>query len=435
VTATIAPTTLATSLAGGGKSGAAISVTAGTAVTDSATLSGDNANSATGSVTYNVYSDRACTKLVKGGAAQPITTPGTLPGSAAVTLATAGTYYWQAAYSGDTRNLASDSPCGSETVTVTAAPTSLATSLSGGGKTGTAITVQAGTPVTDSATLSGAVAPAATGTVTYSVYSDSACTKLAANGGREVVSGGKATSLAVALTVAGTYYWTASYSGDPSDLASASACGTEKLTVIPLPAIDTLTTAWGKSTAAARVSTTVPGDLVVAFVAANGPGSKLQAATVSGGGLAWHLVSRHNPAGHDTEVWAATATGKLTGATVTVKGSVAGYDEVITVIAVKNAHTLGPQSFASSAKGAPHGTLTTTANNAWVFAVGADWAAYVKPTAPSGQLVLSSVDAPGSKTVWVQATSTLTPKSGTTVTINDTKPTTNPYDLLLVAIQ
>lgn len=434
VASTVTQTSLATSLSGGGKSGTAISVTAGTTVTDSATLSGTNAKTATGSVIYNVYSDRACTKLVTGGTAQTITTPGTLPGSAAVTLGTAGTYYWTASYSGDAHNAASDSPCGSETETVTPAPTTLATSLSGGGKTGTAITVQAGTPVTDAATLSGAVAAAATGTVTYSVYSDSACTKLAANGGLEVVTGGKATSLAVALTVPGTYYWKASYSGDPSDLASASPCGAEKLTVTPLPAIDTLTTGWGKSTATARVSTTVAGDLIVAFVEGFGPGSKAQSSTVTGGGLAWHLVSRHDPVRSDTEVWAATAAGKLTGAAVTAKASLTGFGEVISVVAVRNATGVGPASFASAATGAPHGSLKTTVTNSWVFAVGADWNAYVKPTAASGQLLLSQVDAPGAKTAWVQATTTLTPKSGTTVTISDTKPANEPYDLLLVAI-
>ena len=84
---TTQPTTVTTSLSGGGDSGASISVPGGTAVTDTATLAGTNASTATGTVTYNVYSDAACTTLAPGGggSAETITTPGTLPPSEAVT--------------------------------------------------------------------------------------------------------------------------------------------------------------------------------------------------------------------------------------------------------------------------------------------------------------------------------------------------------------
>jgi hypothetical protein len=105
-------TTVSTSLSSGSQSGTSITVPAGTAVTDTATLSGTNASTATGTVTYDVYSDAACTVAVSTGAAEPITTPGTLPSSSPVTLSTAGTYYWQASYSGDADNAPSTSACG-----------------------------------------------------------------------------------------------------------------------------------------------------------------------------------------------------------------------------------------------------------------------------------------------------------------------------------
>ncbi len=114
-----APSTTSTSLSGGGWSGASISVPESTAVSDAASLSGTNAATATGTVTYRVYSDSGCTTAVSTGAAQSITTPGTLPASSAVTLGTPGTYYWQASYSGDSTNAASMSTCGSEVETVT----------------------------------------------------------------------------------------------------------------------------------------------------------------------------------------------------------------------------------------------------------------------------------------------------------------------------
>jgi hypothetical protein len=114
-----APSTTSTSLFGGGQSGASISVPESTAVSDTATLSGTNASTATGTVTYSVYSDSGCTTAVSTGTAQRITTPGTLPASSAVALSAPGRYYWRASYSGDSANAASMSTCGSEIETVT----------------------------------------------------------------------------------------------------------------------------------------------------------------------------------------------------------------------------------------------------------------------------------------------------------------------------
>jgi len=111
-------TSITTSLSGGGKSGPNILVPEGTAVSDAGTLSGTNAGEATGTVTYDVYSDSTCSTLVNSGTAEAIATAGTLPVSSPVSLTSPGTYYWQASYSGDTNNNSSMSTCGAETETV-----------------------------------------------------------------------------------------------------------------------------------------------------------------------------------------------------------------------------------------------------------------------------------------------------------------------------
>jgi hypothetical protein len=123
-TSTQASTSVTTSLSGGSQIGTSISVPQGTPVSDAATLSGANAATASGSVTYNVYSDAACQTLVNGGSPETITSPGILPPSAALTLGP-GTYYWQAVYSGDSANLGSSSTCGpnGEVLTVASADT------------------------------------------------------------------------------------------------------------------------------------------------------------------------------------------------------------------------------------------------------------------------------------------------------------------------
>jgi hypothetical protein len=110
--------------------------------------------------------------------------------------------------------------------------TSLVTSLLGGGQSGEGITVSAGTPVTDQATLGGENASTAAGTVDYSVYSDLKCTQLAAGAGTVKVSGGEVPpSNSEVFYLPGTYYWQASYSGDATNDPSVSECGAETETV------------------------------------------------------------------------------------------------------------------------------------------------------------------------------------------------------------
>ena len=154
---TALPTQLTTSLSGADQNGTAISVLTDTAVTDTATLTGTNASTATGTVTYNVYSDSGCATLVDAGTPEPITTPGVLPPSAPLSLSTAGTYYWQVVYSGDTSNAPSMSACGVEvecvicpsttsttTTTTTVDPPTTMTSTSTTTSTTTTMPVAAG---------------------------------------------------------------------------------------------------------------------------------------------------------------------------------------------------------------------------------------------------------------------------------------------------
>ena len=96
-----------------------------------------------------------------------------------------------------------------------AAATSVTTSLTGGSQSGATISVPAGTSVTDSPNLWGANASSAGGSVTYTLFSDDACTGSVANARTFTVTDGTVpNSKAVALTMVGTCYWQVSYSGD-----------------------------------------------------------------------------------------------------------------------------------------------------------------------------------------------------------------------------
>ena len=134
-------TQLSTSLSGDSQSGSDLNVPPSTPVSDSATLTGNNASSAGGSVTYSVYSDNECSDLVASGGTETVSA-GVVPSSSSVSLSAAGTYYWQASYSGDTYNDTSVSPCGSEVETVSAPGIGIVKTASISGYSA------AGTPVT-----------------------------------------------------------------------------------------------------------------------------------------------------------------------------------------------------------------------------------------------------------------------------------------------
>src|SRR5262249_29649326 len=120
--------------------------------------------------------------------------------------------------------------------------TRIATSLSGGGQSGVAITVPAGTSVTDQATLTDANAASAGGTVTYTVYQGPGCSTVYASGGTKTVMNGVVPdSDAVPLNNAGTYNWVASYSGDAGHNSASTGCGDEVATVTAGAPATTLT--------------------------------------------------------------------------------------------------------------------------------------------------------------------------------------------------
>ena len=222
-----ATTSLGTTLSGDGHEGETISVPEGTKITDKATLNGINASKAGGAVNYAVYSEDECKTLV-AGAGHVTVTNGVVPSSSEEQLSP-GIYYWQATYSGDSNNHNSKSSCKEEAVVK--ATTSLESSLSGGGQSHAKISVLEGTAVTDHATLGGADASKAGGTVTYDVYSEKECKTLVAEAGKATVTSGSVPASTEEKLKPGTYYWQATYSGDTNNLGSSDACGAEVLTV------------------------------------------------------------------------------------------------------------------------------------------------------------------------------------------------------------
>jgi uncharacterized repeat protein (TIGR01451 family) len=227
--------TITTSLVGGGQTGAHITVPLGTAVHDTSTLSGVTAD-AGGTVHYQVFTDSQCTTLMSGGDAGTVPVTGGVPANSMnITFNHAGTFYWQADYSGDTNNQAASSACNLETVTLDKAIPTITTNASA--------SVPVGGAIHDTATLAGGVG--ATGTITFNLYGpgDTTCTGTALFTATATVNGnGQYGSGNYTTLAAGTYRWVASYSGDGDNAAASGACNDANENVIVTPQGPTVVT-------------------------------------------------------------------------------------------------------------------------------------------------------------------------------------------------
>jgi hypothetical protein len=220
---------ITTSLSGAGQSGASITVPVGTTVTDQATLTDASAD-AGGTVTYTVYTNNTCTAGAIDAGTKTVVNA-VVPASNGITFNTAGTYYWQAVYSGDQatggRNAGATSACTAEVLTVS--------------PNNPTISSTPAAQIRDSASVNGLTATA-TGNVTFRLYKaadNATCNPagtVAATFGPfdvsgNVVAGTYSKTTDYVSVAAGTWNWVVSYSGDVNNLAKTSACGAEQVVV------------------------------------------------------------------------------------------------------------------------------------------------------------------------------------------------------------
>jgi hypothetical protein len=189
-------------------------ITVGGSLTDSASLSGGT-NNAGGTVTYEYFSGSTCS-----GTATPVGTPvtvtnGVVASSTSKQFDTAGSYSWNAVYSGDSNNDGAISGC--EPLTVNWASPTITLSLSSS-------IIIAGQSVSGSASLSSSFN--AGGTVTYEYFSGNTCIGAATVVGSPVTVtyGIVPNSVSQILVTAGSYSWKAVYSGDSNNNGASSLC-------------------------------------------------------------------------------------------------------------------------------------------------------------------------------------------------------------------
>jgi hypothetical protein len=178
------------------------------------------------------------------------------------------------------------------------------------------------------------------------------------------------------------------------------------------------------------------GETLLAFAASDGPaGAGRQSTTISGGGLTWTLAKRANTRSGDAEIWKATASQPLSNATVTSSPAARGYNESLTVIAMQMTLGVGAAVSGSGASGAPSVSLTTTQPGSLVYGVGNDWDNATARTVGTNQVLLHQWPATSSgDTFWAQNTTIQAVTAGSVVTLSDTAPTGDQWNMAAVEL-
>jgi SdrD B-like domain len=204
---------------------------------DKAKLSGAFGTSVGGSIIWVLYDNSKCggTPVASDG---PVTVDGngeyTTPNGASPTLS--GMYYWVATYSGDANNNGVSSGCADEPIGVGLNTPAISTAQ----RPASGIV---GATFKDEATITALFGAHPAGSVSWKLYGNDKCegAPVATDGPVSVTgNGGYTTPNGASPVPAGTYYWVATYSGDPNNNSVSSGCADEPITVGPAtPAIST----------------------------------------------------------------------------------------------------------------------------------------------------------------------------------------------------
>jgi hypothetical protein len=246
----------------------------------------------------------------------------------------------------------------------------------------------------------------------------------------------------------GSHSVTVKYNGDANFTGSTSTVLTQVVNPATSSGLTIDAQVFGdqstaKSTvSSASFSTAARNELLLAFIATDYiSGSNTTVNNVTGGGLTWTLVLRSNKQKGTSEIWRAFASATLSNVTVTatLSHSVVSSITVVSFSGVDTSGTngsgaIGATSSANAGSGAPTAKLVTTRGNSWVFGVGNDFDNAISRTPGSGQVLVHQYLSSSGDTYWVQRQNAPTPLSGTSVTINDTAPTGDRYNLAICEI-
>jgi hypothetical protein len=294
--------------------------------------------------------------------------------------------------------------------------------------------------------VSGTITPASVGAAATVTLGGAALTTTADATGNYSFSGVSNGTYTVTPTKAGASFTPVNQSVtvNGANVTGVNFTGVANVAPIAVGATVTL----GRSTRATTItspvfSTTTANELLLAFISADHVDTT-SATTVTGittTGLTWTLVRRTNTQRGDAEIWRAFAATPVTN--VTARATLSqGVAAAITVMSFRNVDTTGTNGSGAigatgsnnSLSGAPTASLTTTRANSLVIGVGSDWDQAIARTVGPNQSIVSQFLATDGDTFWVQRQNGLIAASGTVVTINDTAPSTDRFNLTICEV-
>lgn len=253
--------------------------------------------------------------------------------------------------------------------------------------------------------------------------------------GNPIVGGPYTISWDTTAVPDGVHYLSAQVTAGSGRIGTASAVTVTVANQAPTP-VDQTISVDGSGPVTTPAFSVAAGQLLLAFVASDGPSSGGQGSTVSSAGLSWTLLKRTNAQLGSAEIWTATSTSPLVNTAVTSTQTVGSYAQSLTVVSFANAGGAGATGGANAPSGAPSVSLVTTQAGSLIYGVGNDWDNALARVVPTGQVMVhQKIDTVLANTAWVQTTATPIPAAGTPIVLNDTQPTIDRWNFSAVEIR
>lgn len=306
----------------------ASTITAGDSVTDSAILHGADTLTPTGTVTYEYFAGPSCTGTATAVGTPVVVNSGVIPASQSHTFTSAGSFSWNAIYSGDALNNGATSPCEQLTVnapfdyTIIASPTS--SSISAGSTFTATITARLTSGVAVPVTLRVSNSPNPSVCIPASGQTSPCGTFLFSPASITPTSAGATSTFTISTTnIVPPDTYTLTITGTPAGASSTSATITLTITAAPTPDLTiSATTTPISATTNSPATSTITVSAVHGFTSAvtlsisapSGITCTLDHTTLQGSGTATLTCNSNTPNDYSVTV---TATGGATPHTTT----------------------------------------------------------------------------------------------------------------------
>jgi hypothetical protein len=183
-------------------------------------------------------------------------------------------------------------------------------------------------------------------------------------------------------------------------------------------------------------------ELLLAFISTDqtkSPDTTVQ--SVTGGGLTWALVVRTNAQSGTSEIWRAFAPSAFGNAQVSANLSQSVVSSItvmsftgVNISGTNGSGAIGAIGSGHASSGGPSSSLKTTQNNSLIVGAGNDYDKALSRTPLTGQSLINQSFSSTGDTYWVQQVNAQTALTGTQITLGDSAPTSDQYNLSICEI-